>query len=219
MGFWERLLKYEDPGIPVHAFQAALGEIERGKMVAAQVAAGFLLTGPEQAEAAVLVDRIVTPLESVALGAFVTLTNIGNAYDTTNASQGLGFARIQTAGITGVEFTVRVNKIGNGTQSWQLWNETDASEITVIDDAGATGAKELAIIRTFPAPLGAGVKLVRVRAKSTTTADDPLYFGAALLIRRVERLTSQELHEILLLGEGRVPPYDSVVAVKARLGV
>jgi hypothetical protein len=222
MGFYDRLiiagLPQNEPHIPVHQLMAALGEYERGFMTAAEIATAFSLSAAEQTEAANLLAQIVTPLESVSIGGFVTLTNIGTTYDATSAAQGLGIGRIQCAGINGMEFTVFVNKIGNGTQSWQLWNETDGAETTVIDDTGATGAKFLSVQRSFPTPLAAGFKTFRVRAKSTTAADDPIFFGSCVLISRVSRLSSAELHEILLLTEYGVK-YNDVVSLKARLGV
>lgn len=218
MGLYERLLGTEEPKLPVHAFISALGEIERGKMTGADAAAAFALDATAQAEASALIGRIVQPLEAISLGGFAALTNIGAAYDSSNASRGLGFARLQLAGITAFEWTVRVNKLGSGVQSWQLWNETDGAEVTVIDDAGAVGVKELSVTRTFAPALGAGIKTVRVRALSTVAADDPQYLGSSLLIRRIERLTSVELHEVLLLAEARVAPYATVAATKARLG-
>jgi hypothetical protein len=87
------------------------------------------------------------------------------------------------------------------------------------DDAGATGLKQLAVVETLPSPIAAGVVTLRVRAKSTVAQDDPLYFGASLLIQRVAKLTSVELHEVLCLGEQHIPPIDTVAACKARLGV
>jgi hypothetical protein len=220
MGLYERLIGVlNEPKIPVHQFMAAIGEVERGKWTNADAIAAFTLTPSEQAEAATLIARIITPLESISLGGFVNILNVGAAYDSTIQSQGLGVARVQTAGITAFEWTVRVQKNGTGTQSWQLWDETNSAEITVIDDPGATGSKELAISRVFAPPLGAGLRTVRVRTRSTVAADDPVYFGSALVIRRVERLTSVELHEVLCLAEVKLSPYDTPAAVKARLGV
>jgi hypothetical protein len=126
---------------------------------------------------------------------------------------------VEGAGVTAFEFGVFVNKIGTGTQSWQLWNETSGSEVAVIDDAGGTGLKQLAVVETLPSPLAPGVVTLRVRAKSTVAQDDPLYFGASLIIQRVAKLTSVELHEVLCLGEQHIPPIDTVAACKARLGV
>ncbi len=220
-GLYERIIGTEEPKIAVHSFMAALGEMERGKITAGTLATAFSLSAAEQTEAATLFNRIVTPLESVSLGGFATLTNMGATYDTTTtvfASLGLGWCRIQTAGITGVEFSVSVNKIGSGTQSWQLWNETDGTEIAVIDDAGVAGLKTLSVTVSLPGPLAAALKTLRVRAKSTIAADDPIYLGAALMIRRIDRLTSVELHEVLLLAE-HGEAYTVVGALKARLGV
>ena len=222
MGLYERLIggaqPENEPHIPVHQWMAALGEFERGKVNAAALAAAFGLSAAEQLEAAALTAKIITPLESISLGAFVQLTNIGTAYDGSNPARGLGIARIQTAGITAFEFGVAVNKVGSGTQSWQLWNETDGAEIAVIDDAGAAGVKFLSVVETLPAPLGAGFKILRVRAKSTTAADDPIFLGATLMLQRTERLSAEELHQVLLLAEHGLA-YADATSLKARLGV
>lgn len=219
MGLIERVVGTEAPKVPAHQFMAALGEIERGKVTEQQVATGFVLSAAEQNEAATLAAKIITPLESYAMGGFVNIANVGVNYDTVAAARGLGWCRLQVAGITGIEFRVRHNKVGTGTISYQLWNETDGSEVTVIDDAAAAGERELSVTRTFASPLAAGVKAMRVRAKSTVATDDPVYYGASVLIRRVEKMTSVELHEVLLLAESRIAPYDTVAAVKTRLGL
>lgn len=117
---------------------------------------------------------------SVALGAFVTLTNVGAAYDTTTAARGLGLVRLDFTNVQSVEFGVWVSKVGTGTQSWQLWDVTGASQLAVIDDAGATGDKLLTT--TVASGLPTGLRLVRVRCKSTVAADDPLYFGSYVLL-------------------------------------
>lgn len=218
MALYPRLIGSSGPKIPVHQFMALLAEVEKGK-ITSEAAIGILnLDAGEQAEAGTLISRIVTPLESISLGNLVTLTNIGNTYDAIPASQGLPFVRIQTAGITRFEFTVRSNKVGSGTQSWQLWNDTDGVEVTVINDAGATGVKSMNVVHNFPAPLAAGFKTIRVRAKSTTAADDPVFLGASLLISRVERLTAEDLHQVLLLAESGMA-YTTEAPLKTRLGI
>ena len=111
----------------------------------------------------------------------ITLTNVGSAYDAIAGSRGLGIMDIDFTGITQVLFKVRVNKVGTGTQSWQLWNETDGIEIGVIADGGAAGDNKL-LSATFVVSLS-GIKTVRVRAKSTTAGDDPVYYGASVLPR------------------------------------
>jgi hypothetical protein len=111
----------------------------------------------------------------------ITLTNVGTAYDGIPASQGLGILLVDFTGVTQIVFAVRVNKIGTGTQSWQLWNETDGAEVGVLTDAGATGTKTLGP-STFGTAL-TGQKMLRVRAKSTVAADDPVFFGATVLVK------------------------------------
>lgn len=222
MGFYERITREESPKIPVHAVMAFLGEWERGKLTLSDIATYFNLSAGEQTEAQTLLAKIVPPREAITFGAIPaghTLTNVGTTYDAITGSQNMGFAHVQTAGITQVIFGVRVNKVGGGTQSWQLWNDTDGNEVAVIDDAGATGIKYLSVTKDFGSPLGAGMKIVRIRAKSTTGSDDPVYFGATASIRRVAMLTAVELHEILLLADINGGPYSTATALKARLGV
>jgi hypothetical protein len=77
--------------------------------------------------------------------------------------------------------TVHVNKAGTGTQSWQLWNETDGTQVAVIDDAAAVGDNK--ILTTTAGVNLSGLKKIRVRAKSTTAADDPVYYGACAVLR------------------------------------
>lgn len=219
MGLYERITREQEPKLAAHSIMALLGEVERGQLALSQAATALGLSAGEQAEALTLLGRIVPPRESISLGGFTTLTNIGSAYDGTDPARGLGVALVQTAGITQIIFGVRVNKIGTGTQSWQLFNDTDATEITVIDDAGAAGVKTLSVTRDFAAPLGAGMKTVRVRAKSTVAADDPVFLGAALSIRRTASLTAVELHEVLLCADFNGGPYTSSATLKTRLGV
>jgi hypothetical protein len=220
MALYDRLLGFEEPGIPVHTFMAAMSEVERGLMTGAQLATAFALTAGEQTEATTLIAKVLATPEAYAMGAFVTLTNVGTAYDTIAAAKGLGFVAVDTMGVTRLEARIRYNKVGSGTLSWQVWNETDASEIGAFDDTAGAGDNKTATIIVLPGtPLSGGVKLVRVRVKSTVATDDPVYYGACLFVRRVGLITSEALHEVLLLGEGRVSGYETVALVKTRLGV
>ena len=115
----------------------------------------------------------------VSLGGYVVLTNIGASYDAIAPSKGLGIAWVDFTGCTQIDFAVNVNKVGSGTQSWQLWNVTDGTELMVLDDAAA-GEKVLTANKT--ASLPTGVKTVRIRGKSTTAADDPVYYGATIRV-------------------------------------
>jgi hypothetical protein len=113
----------------------------------------------------------------------ITLTNVGTAYDTIPASKGLGCGLIDFTGVAQVTLAVKANKVGTGTQSWQLWNETDGAQIGVINDPGPTGDKTLQ--QTFDVS-GAGLtglKLCRIRCKSTVAGDDPVYYGGTVLAR------------------------------------
>ena len=111
-------------------------------------------------------------------GAYLVLTNVGTSYDAVAPSKGLGIALIDFSNVSVIYFHVFVNKVGSGTQSWQLYNVTDAAEIGVINDAGTTGDKVLSLSITTGIP--AGEKLVRILAKSTTSGDDPVYYSATI---------------------------------------
>lgn len=118
---------------------------------------------------------------SVSLGGFVNLaTAVGAAYDGSAGSKGLGFATVDFTNVTSVAFSVRWNKIGTGTLSWQLWNETDGTQIAVIDDAAAAGDNKAQTVTAAVALIG--LKQIRVRVKSTVAADDPVYYGSSVLL-------------------------------------
>ena len=109
----------------------------------------------------------------------VTLTNVGTTYDAIAASKALGVALYDFTGVTQVVFLVRYNKIGTGTLSWQLWNETNGTEIGVVTDAVAGDNKRQEA--TFNVAL-TGVKEIRIRAKSTVANDDPVFYAGAVLL-------------------------------------
>ena len=109
----------------------------------------------------------------------ITLTNVGSSYDAIAAARGLGLQDVNMTGVTQIVFRVRVNKLGTGTQSWQLWNETDGSEIARIDDASVAGDNKN-LVTTVNVNL-TGIKTLRVRAKSTVATDDPIFYGASIL--------------------------------------
>lgn len=215
-----RCMGFATPKILIHQFMAAMGEVEREYMTRTQLLSMFAIAADEEADIDALIALVRPTPEAYPLGGFVTLTNVGDVYDSTPASKGLGFTAVDTNGVTKVTLRVRYNKIGTGTLSWQLWNDTDAQQIGVFDDTGAAGDnKQVDIVVDPPAPLSGGVKALRVRVKSTTPADDPLYYGSTIFVRRTARMTSEDLHEILLLGEQLIAPYDTVTAVETRLGI
>jgi hypothetical protein len=217
MPLYERLAHTQEPFITLHEFASFVGEILAGNFDVAGAAAKFGLDAGEQAELTTLLGKLTEPPEFYPLGGLVTLTNVGAAYDGIAAAKGLGFVGVNVEGITEVIFRVRYNKVGTGTLSWQLWNETEGQEVGVINDAAAAGDnKDQSVTVTPGAPLTGGVKLLRPRVKSTVAADDPVYYGSCLLVRRARRPTSFGLHELLmLLHHGNY----TVAGFKARLGV
>lgn len=211
MSLYQRLLGAEKPRIPVHSFIAALGELERGKITRAQVLVGLGIAADEEADFDAIVAKINPAPESLAIGGRFAFTNIGTAY------QALGMATIESGGITAVEFAVACNRNGAaGTVSWQLFDITNTTELTVINDTSGAGEKVVATSSTFGSPLAKGLRRISVRCKSTTVADDPIFLGASLLIRRLERMSALELHEVLLLAEQGL--YGQEFAIRTRLG-
>lgn len=120
--------------------------------------------------------------ERISLGGYSVLTNVGATYDAIAASRGLGLVRLNFAGVSSLEWGVAVQKVGTGTQSWQLWNETDQVEMAVVTDANGAGVRFLNGPTVSNGSLPSGEKLVRIRAKSTVAADDPVYYGGWLVL-------------------------------------
>lgn len=118
---------------------------------------------------------------NLSLGRNAALTNVGTEYDAILASKGLGLIWHDWTGVTSLDLEVYYNKNATGTISFQLWNVTDGVEIGVIGDAAATGIKF--VTGTFTTGLPTGLKLVRLRAKSDTSTNDPVFYGATLRIR------------------------------------
>ena len=60
MGFWERVLHYDDPGISAHWVLGFLAEIARGRATRAQAVAALQLNASEEAEIALLADTVTS---------------------------------------------------------------------------------------------------------------------------------------------------------------
>lgn len=119
----------------------------------------------------------------VSLGNYLILTNVGAAYDAIALTQKLGIVEMAMDGIDTIVFTVRVDKVGTGTQDWQLWNDTDSTQTGVISDAAAA-ANNRVLTTTISGLALTGIKRFRVRARSSNAADDPTFGGASILFRK-----------------------------------
>ena len=117
----------------------------------------------------------------------ITLTNLPTTYDGTQAARGLGIGLIDFRGCNQIRFVVYHQKIGTGTITYQLWNEDDGAIIALsgggaegvaVADAAAAAVRKLD--QTFSIVPINGIKLCRIRAKSTLNTDDPVFFGAAI---------------------------------------
>jgi hypothetical protein len=200
MSLWDRLVPADETTIkiPVHQFMACLGEWDRGKMTRAEIIAAFALSVSEETDLDNLKAKFFPLPELYVLPGGLQLTNIGTAYDTIQATKSLGYVRLETFGITGLELNLRYNQLSAGQLDWQLWNETDVAQIGVLSTSGVGDNKNQT--QTFtPAtsPMGVGLKILRVRCKSAATADDAFYYGGNIRIVRNGQMRAEVLHEVL----------------------
>lgn len=209
--------------ISAHAFCVAFGELERGKITLAQIATLFQLSPAEQAQVATLAAKTVSPVETVSLAGRTPLSNLG----TTPVVCGL--SSVEAAGITGVEFTVFINR--NGASSLLTFRLSDATaglpgtQIAAVIDTAGTGDKMLTPqLVTLPQPLQPGIKRLVMHAFAGNATDDPIVLGSTLMIRRAESLSSAILHDIAMLAcwdhdHGNVIGLGTAAGFQARLGV
>ena len=88
MGLYERILRLEEPKIPVHAFMAAMAERKRGRVTAQQIVNLFGLDAAAQIDATALsarFDDLVDPLNGVELHDVLLLADAGIGYTTVTA--------------------------------------------------------------------------------------------------------------------------------------
>lgn len=108
-----------------------------------------------------------------------TKTNIGtsfvNIYTQTN-SDGKSIS-IDTNGKDSVKLTVNWNKVGSGTQTVEIH---DGSNVLISMNV-VSGLNTSTVI--IPAAFTDRVATVRIRAKSTTAADDPIFEGAGVYVK------------------------------------
>ena len=219
MGLIERMIGIEAPRIAAHQFTAALGEGERGKTTRAEIIAFFGIQPAEEADLDAIIAKIMPIPDSYALGGYLVLTGIGTTYDNVALTKGLGFAALEGAGITGIEFRPRFNKVGTGTLSFQLWNETTSAELAVADDAVVGDNKSPVVTFTPGSPVAPGTHILRVQREEHHDRQAPVYYGASLRVRRVAALWSKILEEICVLAEKGYPTLDTAAEVRTRLGI
>lgn len=227
MALIDRLLASDNTKIHVHPFMSAMGEWERGKMTRQEVIDAFGLLAGDLTELDALNAKVRSVQDAYPFSGRVTLTNVGSAYDTNIESQSLPFVHVPCGGVNRIDIEVRHRKIGTGTQDYQLWDDTNS--VVAIDtatatsgslsDAGAAADRILTASRVFATPLAPGVRKLRLRARSTVAADDPIFLNASVLMWRVEMITADVLHQVLCLAEDGVAPLNTASAVRARLGL
>src|SRR5262245_25135816 len=204
MSLYARLKGLEEPKLPVHQFGAAVSEYRKAKCTRAQILTAFVLSAEESTQFDDLFGNVIALPEAYSLGSLVDL-NLTTAYDGSEGQKGLGFMAVDVGGITRVTCRVRYSKNTTGALTWQLWNETNAQQLATFDDTGPTGDKQEDVVLAPAQPLAPGIKVIRLRVKSVSSTVQATFFGASVFVERVERLTADDVHAILMLAETPMP--------------
>lgn len=114
---------------------------------------------------------------AASLGGFVVLTNVGTTFDAIDASRGLGRIEADWKAYSTLVLDVSTKHVGTGALTWELWNETDSQAIGTVADANSTvWHTRRGTFLNVPT----GIKVLRLRVRSTVATDDPAFGGATL---------------------------------------
>lgn len=125
----------------------------------------------------------VKQYDIIAAGSAVTKTNIGSTY--VDVLPGLNGQRalVDFTGCTQFRVIANVNLVGTGVNTLRLVRDSDSAVLYESATLGAAGERELdSGWLTLPAQ-ASGLSLVRVQAKSTVAADDPVYRRCVVLVQ------------------------------------
>mgnify|MGYP001611265221 CR=1 FL=1 len=118
--------------------------------------------------------------QTISIGGYNVLTNVGTAYDAVAVSSGMGIAYVNFTGVAAIDWYISITKAGTSNHTYQLFNVTDSAELgTIVHTTTGTAILNTTISSGIPT----GNKLVRVRAKAVTGTDDPIYNGSTIQIR------------------------------------
>lgn len=125
----------------------------------------------------------VKQYDLLAAGAAVTKTNIGTAYvDVLPGANGQR-SLVDFTGCTQYRIVANVNIVGTGQFGMRVVRDSDSAVLHENANIGAAGERELDTDwQTLPAQ-ASGLLLVRLQAKSTAAADDPIFRRCILLAR------------------------------------
>ena len=118
-------------------------------------------------------------------GAAITKTNIGTSY--VNINPGLNGERIVAdfTGCTEFRLILHANLVGTGQWGARVIKDSNSDVLIEAANLGAAGERELdSDWTTLPAAFqGQGLMYLRVQAKSTTAADDPVFRSCVVGLR------------------------------------
>lgn len=118
--------------------------------------------------------------QTISIGGYTVLTNVGTAYDAVAVSSGMGIAYVDFTGVAAIDWYISITKAGTSNHTYQLFNVTDTAELgTIVHTTTGTAVLSTTISSGIPT----GKKLVRIRAKAVTGTDDPVWNGGTILLR------------------------------------
>jgi hypothetical protein len=112
-----------------------------------------------------------------------TFVNVGTAYVNVYAGSAGEGQLVHFGPYKQYRLVVHANKVGTGTQDVGLMDVTNSSNVVAISDAGAAGEKTLDSGWTNLPAWMTGEQIVKPVAKSSVSADDPVYHQVALYLR------------------------------------
>ena len=124
------------------------------------------------------------PVQSCVWSKDITKTNLPTAYTNVYIGNGGEGQLVNFGGYKQYRFVVAVNKVGTGTQTAALVDVANAANLVELADAAAAGEHTLDSGWTnLSAWMSNGDFILKPMAKSTNSADDPIYRGFALYLR------------------------------------
>lgn len=125
----------------------------------------------------------VKQYDLIGAGVAVTRTNIGAAYvNVLNGANGER-ALVDFTGCTQFRIILTANLVGTGQWGARVIRDGDSTVLFEQANLGAAGERELDTDwQTIPVAFS-GLTLVRLQAKSTTAADDPVFRRCVLVVR------------------------------------
>ncbi len=228
MGLIARLIGTEEPRISVHSFKSGLQELALEKWTRAQFDSAFSIqAGAETTKMDAIIAQHVPSAEHYFFSGNPEAITLPTTADANSAVKALGFLRMECAGISKIEWLVRYNKLGTGTLTAEMRNETDSTTPDSFTDTGGAAdnrenggaAGTAARIITPGSPMAKGTKIFRLRIFNSTASQTLILYGWSVRLFRFSILLSETMHEVLMAAQTGSGPNVTEAQVEARLGI